>query len=112
MKFSNRPECVYGVLYREHKQMYLERNARGDYRERALELAKKVGRGTEAYKHYSSGVLSPGHVDAMARRWTVKQFLADLHGEWYQRHYGKPAPLPYPVAILGHAHQRRPQAAE
>jgi hypothetical protein len=111
MKFSNRPECYYGGLYREQKQKYLDRNARGDYRERALELAKKVGKATETYKSYSVGVLSPGHVDAMARRWAVKRFLADLQGEWYRREFGKEPPAPYPIAILGHAHYQAPPAA-
>lgn len=112
MKFSTRPECYYGALYREQKAKYIAINTAGGYRERALVLAAKVGRSTEAYKHYSAGVLSPGHIDAMARRWAVKLFLAHLHGEWYERQFGKPAPLPYPIAILGHAHERPPQAAE
>jgi hypothetical protein len=111
MKFSNRPECYYGGLYREQKAKYVAINTAGGYRERALGLALKVGKATEAYKHYSAGVLSPGHIDAMARRWAVKLFLAHLHGEWHERQFGKPAPLPYPIAILGHAHQRPPQAA-
>jgi hypothetical protein len=113
MKFSNRPECYYGGLYREQKLKYVAINTAGDYRERALQLAAKVGRDTEAYKHYSIGFLPPAHIDAMARRWAVKLFLAHLHGEWYQREFGKPAPLPYPIAILGHAHELLPpQAAE
>jgi hypothetical protein len=112
MKFSNRPQCFYGQLYREQKAKYIFNNTQGGYRGRALELAVKVGKATEAYKHYSTGVLSPGHIDAMARRWAVKLFLANLHGEWYRREFGKEPPAPYPIAILGHAHYAPPQAAE
>jgi hypothetical protein len=111
MKFSNQPECYYGRLYREQKAKYVANNLRGDYRERALGLATKVGRDTEAFKHYSTGVLSPGHIDAMARRWVVKLFLANLHNEWYRREFGKEPPAPYPIAILGHAHYRAPPTA-
>jgi hypothetical protein len=104
MKFSNAPECDYGRLYRMQKELYVGRNAADNYTARALERATKVNKATEAYKHYSVGKLPPGHIDAMARRWAVKRFLADLHVAWFWTHYGKLPPLPYPVAILGHAH--------
>lgn len=106
MKFSNAPECLYGHHYREQKAKYIAKNDAGGFAERAAERAPKVGKATEAYKHYSIGRLPPGHLDAMARRWAVKLFLAHLHGEWHQRHFGRPAPLPYPIAMLGHAHHQ------
>jgi hypothetical protein len=114
MKFSNKPQCYYGALYRSQKAKYIAMNTAGQYRARALELAKKVGKDTEAFGHYSTGVLSPGHIDAMARRWVVKLFLAHLHGEWYTQAFGSPPPAPYPIAILGHAHiaPPPPMAAE
>jgi hypothetical protein len=105
MKFSNQPECIYGRHYREQKAKYIAKNEADGYRDRALERAQHVGKATEAYKHYSIGKLPPGHIDAMARRWAVKLFLAHLHGQWYQQIHGKPPPLPYPIAILGHAHK-------
>jgi hypothetical protein len=105
MKLSNHEQCIYGKHYREQKAKYIAKNEAEGYRERALARAATVGKATEAYKHYSVGKLPPGHIDAMARRWAVKLFLAHLHGEWHQRHFGKPAPLPYPIAILGHAHK-------
>jgi hypothetical protein len=104
MKFSNQEECVYGRHYREQKAKYIAKNDADGFRDRALERAPKVGKTTEAFKHYSIGKLPPGHIDAMARRWAVKLFLAHLHSEWHQRHFGRPAPLPYPIAVLGHAH--------
>jgi hypothetical protein len=105
LKFSNQDECIYGHHYREQKAKYIAKNEADGFRERALGRAATVGKSTEAFKHYSVGRLPPGHIDAMARRWAVKLFLAHLHDEWHQRHFGKPAPLPYPIAILGHAHK-------
>lgn len=51
-------------------------------------------------------MLHPGHINDRARRYAVKQFLADFHGEWYRREFGCKPPLPYPIAHQGHAHIR------
>lgn len=107
MKFSGNEDCYYGQLYRQRKEYEIARNERGENAEVAASLLGKVGKSTEAFKHLSGGKLPPGQIDARARRWAVKQFLADLHGEWYRRHFGKEPPLPYPIAHLGHAHLRR-----
>ena len=104
LKFSNQDECIYGHHYREQKAKYIARNDTDQYRARAVERAKHVGKTTEAFKHYSIGKLPPGHIDAMARRWAVKRFLADLHIAWYWTVYSRLPPLPYPIAVLGHAH--------
>jgi hypothetical protein len=104
MKLSNDPKCIYGRLYREQKAKYIARNEADGFHEQALERAKKVGKTTEAYKHYSVGKYPPGHIDAMARRWAVKVFLSHLHMAWYEQAHGKPPPAPFPVQILGHAH--------
>lgn len=108
MKFHNAPECYYGHIYRARKDYEIARNERGDNRALALELSAGVGKTTEAFKHLTDGHLPPGQIDARARRYAVKQFLADMHGEWYRRHFGAEPPLPYPIAILGHAHLRQP----
>lgn len=52
-------------------------------------------------------MLPPAQIDARARRYAVKAFLADMHAEWYRRHFGQEPPKPYAIAILGHAHERR-----
>lgn len=106
MKFSGRDDCYYGKVYLERKAYEIARNDRGENAELSASLVAKVGKSTEAYKHYSSGKLPPGQIDARARRYAVKLFLSHLHNEWYLRHFGTPAPLPYPIAILGHAHLR------
>jgi hypothetical protein len=107
MKFSNDEDCVYGHLYKERKAYEIARNDRGENEVVAKEKALKVGKTTDAYKHYSIGKLPPAQIDARARRYAVKQFLSDMHGAWYTIHYGKEPPLPYPIAILGHAHLRK-----
>ena len=85
------------------KQEIIKRNEAGEFEEKAKEKAKKVGKGTEAYKHYSKGMLPPAHVHAMARRQVVKLFLAHWHEEMYEYTYKKTAPTPYIVAIGGHS---------
>lgn len=49
-------------------------------------------------------MLPPAQIDARARRYAVKLFLSHLHEVWYTEHFKQPPPLPYPIAILGHAH--------
>ncbi len=105
MKFSNDDACFYGKHYRDKKAYYIVQNEAGAYKDIALQRAKEVGKSTEAYKSYSIGKLPAGHIDARARRHAVKLFLAHLFEVWYEIHHGKPAPLPYPIAILKHAHQ-------
>ncbi len=106
MKLSNDEECYYGQAYRERKAYEQARNGTEAVAEAVAAGLAKVGKTTEAHKHLSEGNLPPAQIDARARRWAVKLFLSHMHGEWYQRHYGEPAPLPYPIAILGHAHLR------
>lgn len=108
MKFAAHEDCLYGHLYRERKAYEIARNDAGTNAELAATLLPKFGRTTEAYKHLLTGHLPPAQIDARARRYAVKQFLSDLHAVWYQQHFGKRPPLPYPIAILGHAHLRTP----
>jgi hypothetical protein len=108
MKFQNHPNDVYGKLYRQRKELEIQRNEEGRFRdqaERALK-EKRIGKDTEAYKHYSQGKLPPAHIDARARRWVVKQFLADYWTVAYYVKYGAFPPLPYAFSVLGHRDYR------
>ncbi len=96
------PEAFYVRMFKERKDLEIKRNEDGENREAALEAAKKVGKNTVAYKHYSQGKLPPAHVHARARRWVVKLFLSHLHEVWYEWHHGKKAPEPYIIKIGGH----------
>lgn len=104
MKLSNREDCFYGKVYRERKAYEVANNEAGRLAEAAGRSLPHFKRTTEAYKWYEKGMLPPAHIDARARRYAVKLFLSHLHGEWHERHYGRPAPLPYPIAFMGHAH--------
>jgi hypothetical protein len=53
-------------------------------------------------------MLPPAHIDARAKRYAVKLFLAHVHDVWYRHKYKKAPPLPYPIAHLGHAHYIAP----
>jgi hypothetical protein len=113
VKFSNSPECYYGKLWRKQKDVYISRNEAGMYAERSAEILtiKNYGKDTDAYAAYSVGRLPPAHIHAMARRYAVKLFLAHLHHVMHVRILGVDPPLPYPIAVLGHAHYIAPPAA-
>jgi hypothetical protein len=104
MMFSNDEKCFYGQLYRQRKEREVAKNERGEFAHIAAVRADTVSKTTDAYAAYSKGILPPAHIDAMARRFTVKIFLSHLHEAWYFKHHGKPAPAPYAIAQLGHAH--------
>ena len=106
VKVSNNPNDVYGKLYQQRKALEIQRNENGDYADQAkAKLEKfKIGKTTEAYKAYSIGKLPLGHIQQRAERYATKIFISHLHQYWYEQHHGVPAPKPYAIAILGHAH--------
>lgn len=57
-------------------------------------------------------MLPPAHIHRRSTRYAVKLFLAHLHEVWYTLHFGMAPPLPYPIAILGHAHRIAPPTAD
>ena len=110
VKFSNKPECLYGRLYRERKAQEVERNEAGMFAEQAARAlaAKKYGKDTEAFKAYIVGKLPPAHLDARARRWSVKVFLSHFQAVAYELHYGRKPPFPYVIEHMGHGHMIQP----
>lgn len=111
VKNSNHERCFYGHLYKERKAQELAKNEAGMFAEVAADILtkRKIGHDTEAYKAYSVGKLPPAHIHARARRYAVKIFLSHLHDKLYRAHYKKPPPVPYPIAILEHAHYIAPE---
>jgi len=137
VKTANRDGSIYGPLYAQRKKEEWEKNLRGEYVEKAAYYLNKFKfrQTTEAYKWLSGQVcpqdaekfikgeitklpdkpsgpgvpmLPPGHIHERAKRWAVKIFLSNLHEVWYEWYYKKPAPAPYPLAYLGHAHKIEP----
>lgn len=104
MKLHKNDKCFYGHLYRQKKDYYFKKNQEGDFAQRAAEiLAEKNFRDdTVSKEKYLQGLLPDGQIDAMARRWTVKLFLAHWHHVRFYEHYQRMPPAPYAIAILGH----------
>ena len=105
VKVSGHEHDIYGKIYLQRKELEQAKNVAGDYREQAEIGAARVGKNTDAYKHYATGKLSPGHIHARAKRYAVKLFLSHYHERGYELKFGTKPPLPYPISILGHAHK-------
>jgi hypothetical protein len=107
IKVKGREAGVYGHLYEQRKAYEQQKNANGEYADKAAEaLSSKNFRGDTVTKRaLQEGRLSDGHVHARARRWAVKIFLSHWHEVAYKEHFKKDPPAPYPIAILGHAHK-------
>lgn len=106
VKTSNSDKSFYGKLYRERKDSETAKNLRGEFAEQAKkELgSKEYKKNTITYAALSSGKLSDGHIHARARRYAVKIFLSHLHHVMYNVILKKDPPVPFAIAILGHAH--------
>jgi hypothetical protein len=105
VKVSGRDNAYYGRAYRERKEYELARDERGGNAECAAETLRQrniTDKATRAI--YESGHLPPGRLDLRARRWAVKLFLSHYHDIAWEAATGKPAPLPYPILVLGHTH--------
>lgn len=106
VKVSNHEDSVYGKVYRERKAWEAAKNEEGDYAEQAAAVLK--ARPTHAQKKiYATGKLPPGHLNARAKRYAAKLFLSHWHEVAYREHFKCDPPKPYPIAILGHAHERK-----
>lgn len=107
VKVSGNPNDVYGKVYLERKAYEQKRNDADGCRAQAEQILKekKIGKDTDARKHLENGKLPPAHIHARAERYAVKLFLAHYHHVAYRLHYSIDPPKPYPIAILGHAHE-------
>jgi len=104
MKFSGNEKCFYGGLYKKQKEFLVKKNLDGGFSELAANVVStKTFKNKEVLAKYKSGILPDGHIDAMARRWTVKLFLSNLHELWCKVE-GIECPKPYVMAHLGHVH--------
>lgn len=114
VKQSNRPQSLYGSLYREKKDWYIRKNTDGGFAEKAArELSKRnYGEGTQARAAYSEGKLPDGHIDAMARRFASKMFLSHLFDVMWIMEHGELPRIPYVHEKEGHVTITKPHHME
>ena len=110
IKVQNRESDVYGKVFAARKLLEQERNEAGLFADQAKAKLEKynIGKTTEAYKAYSVDKLPPAHINARARRYAVKLFLAHYQHVAYESYYKEPPPKPYVIEHLGHAHYIAP----
>jgi hypothetical protein len=107
VKVCNRPDSLYGQLYKARKEWETERNSRQLYADQAkLALeTKSYSKDTDAFKWYSQGMLPPARIHARSHRRATKVFLSHLHEVMYWHEYGKLPPHPYVLDhVPGHVH--------
>jgi hypothetical protein len=104
VKFSGHKHDYYGKLYRKEKDRLNTRNDAGGFAENAAKALRERNfrNDTKAIGFYKAGKLPPGHVDAMARRWTVKLFISHYWTQCYRIHFKKEPPKPYVIDHLHH----------
>jgi hypothetical protein len=102
MKLAAREDCFYGHIYRERKVFEQRMNDEGKRADQAKLWLPRVGKTTEAYKHYEAGRLPPSQIDGRARRYAVKLFLSHMNEVWNERLGSKPA-APFAMARLHHS---------
>lgn len=111
VKVSGNSKDIYGKLYLERKAYEHNRNDTGQLADQAkARLVTDSGRKRKLdpglVKLLESGKLPDAALHERSKRWAVKLFLAHWFEEAYRLHHGTGPPKPYPIAILGHAHQR------
>ena len=95
VKVSKHDDAVYGKMYVIRKEQEIARNESGQFEERALQEAERVGKTTQAYQYNIKGKLAPGHIHARSKRYAVKLFLSHWHYVAFECRYGTPPEKPY-----------------
>lgn len=101
-RVSNHEEAFYGALYRQRKQIVVERNEQGYYAERAKGYKTNS---SEVRAQLKEGRLPASNLDRQACNWAAKIYLSHLHGLMYWDQFGMPPPRPYTIQFLGHGHE-------
>lgn len=102
-KVQNKPNSLYGRLYKERLQYEINRNEDGynkDYAAKSLKK-KNYSKSTETYKAYVKGKCPKGQLINRATRHTVKIFLNHLFEFEYLEKFDEPAPIPYAFTMDG-----------
>lgn len=107
VKVSGNKDDIYGKVYLQRKEYERVKNEAGDYAAQAAAIVASLPTHKQR-KIYETGKLPDGHLHARAKRFAVKLFLAHYHEVAYRQKFGSAPPLPYPIAMLGHAHKIEP----
>lgn len=104
VKVSGKEKSLYGRLYRQRKAYETIKNENLEYADQAAKILqeKNIGKSTDAYKAYSKGKLPKAHIQARAKRATVKIFLSHVFDAMYYEKYRIDPPNPYVLEYMGH----------
>lgn len=103
---SGNENSVYGKLYRQRKELEVERNEAGMFADQAKQKLENfnIGKTTDAYKAYIQDKLPAGRLDLRATRYATKMFLSHFWAVLYESHYGKKPENPWILEKGGHRH--------
>ncbi len=109
MKLRAGKNDIYGAVYEKRKAFEVERNESGGNADAAREQleTKRFGK-NQTRDHLEAGRLCPAQIDARARRYAVKLFLAHLQHVMWEDRYGEPPAHPYVLSHMEHAHYIAP----
>ena len=109
MKQRASKKDIYGKVYEQRKAFEVERNESGGNESAAkAQLEAKKFRKNQTRECLEAGRLSPAQIDARARRYAVKLFLAHLQHVMWEDRYGEPPVKPYVLSHLDHVHYIAP----
>lgn len=92
----------YGKLYLQRKSQEEAANDAGKFDAQAAARLRRGDVDAQERNWYAQGKLPPAHIDARARRWVVKLFLAHYHHVAWTLAMGEAPAKPYVISILGH----------
>lgn len=93
----------YGRLYLQRKSQEEAANNSDKFAGQAAARLRRGDLEEGERRWYAQGKLPPAHIDARARRWVVKLFLAHYHHVAWTVATGEAPAKPYVISILGHA---------
>lgn len=112
VKVSNKPDSLYGRMYKERKAYEIEKNQNGDYAEQAKKILETTNiQNKDIIEINKSGMLTKGHIEARAKRYAVTMLLNHYFEACYYYKHGKKAPDPYAITFLGHEEYIGPEVA-
>lgn len=84
MKQSNRPDSVYGRLFKERLAYERAKNENRDYRDQAMRILSEKNITDKATEEcLESGKLTLAHIYRRALRWMAKLMLSHFYEAWY-----------------------------